>query len=118
MNGFSFLCAIDRICHLTSGASWDRCVTEFALLSWWQMIKHTIAFELFPYPHTGEDLFQNFDYVITIFKLENKIFSMSFASNNTSAVEKLKIKYIPICNDVFSTPDVLQILLIWLCKTG
>ena len=39
----------------------------------WQMLKRTIAFELCPYPHTGEVLFQILDYVITNFKLENKI---------------------------------------------
>lgn len=66
-------------------------------------MKRTIAFELFGYPHTGDALFDILDEVIQTYKLEKKIFSISFdnASNNTSAVQKLKIKYEPILNGVF-----------------
>ena len=69
----------------------------------WQMIKRTIAFEVFEYPHSGENLFYILDKVIETFKLQQKIFSISFdnASNNTNAVQRLKIKYDPICNGVF-----------------
>jgi len=80
------------------------CVTaHWVTPNTWQMMKRTIAFELFAYPHTGENLFQILDYVIRTFKLENKIFSISFdnASNNTNAVEKLKLKYKPFCNGEF-----------------
>jgi len=69
----------------------------------WQMMKRTITFEQFGYPHSGENLFEILDEVITTFKLGQKIFSISFdnASNNTSAVRQLKIKYEPICQGVF-----------------
>ena len=69
----------------------------------WQMMKRTIAFDLFPYPHTGDNLFDILDNVIITFNLQDKIFSMAFdnASNNNVAVEKLKLKYKPICNSDF-----------------
>ena len=67
------------------------------------MIKRTIAFEVFRYPHTGENLFFILDEVIETFKLQEKMFSIFFdnASNNTNAVQCLKIKYDPICSGVF-----------------
>jgi len=69
----------------------------------WQMMKRTIAFRLFDYPHTGENIFAVIDRVIQTFKLEDKILSISFdnASNNTSAVTLLKMKYKPVCDGVF-----------------
>ena len=69
----------------------------------WVMMKHTITFELFEYPHTGRNLFKILDCVIKTYKLEGKIFSIAFdnASNNTVTVEQLKLKYKPICDGVF-----------------
>ena len=69
----------------------------------WIMTKRTIAFELFGYPHTGENLFKILDYVIKTFKMQDKLFSISFdnASNNTVAVGQLNLKYKPICDGVF-----------------
>ena len=67
------------------------------------MMKRTIAFDVFGYPHTGENLFYILDEVIETYKLQQKLFSISFdnASNNTSAIQRLKIKYDPICNGFF-----------------
>ena len=69
----------------------------------WIMMKRTITFELFAYPHTGENLYRILDYVIKSYKLQGKVFSISFdnASNNTVAVGQLKLKYKPICDGVF-----------------
>ncbi|KAJ0827795.1 putative transcription factor/ chromatin remodeling BED-type(Zn) family [Helianthus annuus] len=69
----------------------------------WQMMKRTILFKLFDYPHTGEAIYKVIDKCITTYKLENKVFSISFdnASNNTSAVMRLKLKYNPICEGTF-----------------
>ena len=60
----------------------------------WQMMKRTISFELFDYPHTGQNLFNILTYVFETFKIENKIFSISFdnASNNTNAASLLENK--------------------------
>lgn len=64
------------------------------------MMKHTIAFENFEYPHTGQNLFYMLRDVIREYKLQEKIFSISFdnASNNTNAVKKLILKYQPPMN--------------------
>lgn len=69
----------------------------------WEMMNRTITFELFGYPHTGERLYQILDRTIKTYKLEGKIFSISFdnASNNTAAVGRLKLKYKPACDGVF-----------------
>jgi hypothetical protein len=80
------------------------CVTaHWANPNTWEMMKRTISFELFGYPHTGENLYRILDRVIKSYKLVGKIFSISFdnASNNTSAVAKLKLKYKPACEGVF-----------------
>jgi hypothetical protein len=71
--------------------------------STWQMMKRTIAFENFEYPHTGENLFYMLKSVMAYFKIEQKVFTISFdnASNNTNAVEKLKLTYTPVCNGAF-----------------
>ena len=69
----------------------------------WLMMKRTIAFQMFDYPHTGRNIFLILDKVIRDFKIEEKILSISFdnASNNTAAVGHLKLKYKPICNGAF-----------------
>lgn len=69
----------------------------------WQMMKRTIAFELFGEPHTGANLFALLKRVICIYKIENKVFSMSFdnASNNTNAVPRLKLLLSPILDGAF-----------------
>ena len=77
-------------------------------------MKRTIAFDIFGYPHTGENLFFILDKVIETYKLQQKLFSISFddTSNNTNVVQHLKIKYDPICNGVFLIVDVLHTSLI------
>ena len=69
----------------------------------WQMMKRTIGFEIFPNPHTGENLSIMLRYVMKMFKLEEKVFSISFdnASNNTNAVGLLKLRYRPIVDGIF-----------------
>ena len=87
--------------------------------STWQMMKRTIAFENFEEPHTGAALFQVLCNVITFFKIEHKVFAISFdnASNNTNAVQRLKIRYNPVCQGIFFIMvDVLHIFLTSLCK--
>ncbi|GJZ96128.1 zinc finger BED domain-containing protein RICESLEEPER 2-like protein [Tanacetum coccineum] len=63
----------------------------------WQMMKRVIAFEDFPVPHTGSALAKTLINVFVKFKLENKIMSITLdnASNNTSAIGKLGLKYEP-----------------------
>ena len=59
----------------------------------WQMMKRTIAFELFGEPHTGANLFHLLKKVICHYQLQTKFFSKSFdnASNNTNTVPRLKL---------------------------
>ncbi|GJX61546.1 zinc finger BED domain-containing protein RICESLEEPER 2-like protein [Tanacetum coccineum] len=63
----------------------------------WQMMKRVIAFEDFPVPHTGSALAKTLRNVFVNFKLKNKIMSITLdnASNNTSAIGKLRLKYEP-----------------------
>nr|GEV60135.1 hypothetical protein [Tanacetum cinerariifolium] len=63
----------------------------------WQMMKRVILFEEFPSPHTGHALFKMLIKVLTNFNLENKVMSITLdnASNNTSSMDKLKLKYDP-----------------------
>nr|GEV76286.1 zinc finger BED domain-containing protein RICESLEEPER 2-like [Tanacetum cinerariifolium] len=63
----------------------------------WQMMKRVISFEEFPSPHTGHVLFKMLIKVLTKFNLEDKVMSITLdnASNNTSAMDKLKLKYDP-----------------------
>nr|GEW22324.1 zinc finger BED domain-containing protein RICESLEEPER 2-like [Tanacetum cinerariifolium] len=63
----------------------------------WQMMKRVISFEEFSSPHTGHALFKMLIKVLTNFNLEDKVMSITLdnASNNTSAMEKLKLKYDP-----------------------
>ncbi|GJX25933.1 zinc finger BED domain-containing protein RICESLEEPER 2-like protein [Tanacetum coccineum] len=63
----------------------------------WQMMKRVISFEEFPSPHTGGALFKMLIKVLTNFNLEDKVMSITLdnASNNTSAMDKLKLKYDP-----------------------
>ncbi|GKD01213.1 zinc finger BED domain-containing protein RICESLEEPER 2-like protein [Tanacetum coccineum] len=63
----------------------------------WQMMKRVIAFEDFSVPHTGSALAKTLINVFVKFKLENKIMSITLdnASNNTSAIGKLRLKYEP-----------------------
>nr|GEV52077.1 zinc finger BED domain-containing protein RICESLEEPER 2 [Tanacetum cinerariifolium] len=63
----------------------------------WQMIKWVISFEEFSSPHTGHALFKMLIKVLTNFNLEDKVMSITLdnASNNTSAMDKLKLKYDP-----------------------
>nr|GEU94784.1 hypothetical protein [Tanacetum cinerariifolium] len=61
----------------------------------WQMMKRVISFEEFPSPHTGHALFKMLIKVLTIFNLEDKVMLITLenASNNTSVMDKLKLKY-------------------------
>nr|GEU83014.1 hypothetical protein [Tanacetum cinerariifolium] len=61
----------------------------------WQMMKRVISFEEFSSPHTGHALFKMLIKVLTNFNLEDKVMSITLDndSNNTSAMDKLKLKY-------------------------
>nr|GFA25419.1 zinc finger BED domain-containing protein RICESLEEPER 2-like [Tanacetum cinerariifolium] len=63
----------------------------------WQMMKQVIAFEDFPVPHTDSALARTLIKTLVNFNLKNKIMSITLdnASNNTSAIGKLKLKYEP-----------------------
>nr|GEV36650.1 hypothetical protein [Tanacetum cinerariifolium] len=63
----------------------------------WQMMKRVISFEEFSSPHTGHALFKMLIKVLTNFNLEDKVMSITLdnASNTTSAMDKLKLKYDP-----------------------
>ncbi|GJU11136.1 zinc finger BED domain-containing protein RICESLEEPER 2-like protein [Tanacetum coccineum] len=63
----------------------------------WQMMKRIISFEEFSSPHTGGALFKMLTKVLTNFNLEDKVMSITLdnASNNTSVMDKLKLKYEP-----------------------
>nr|GEW81203.1 zinc finger BED domain-containing protein RICESLEEPER 2-like [Tanacetum cinerariifolium] len=63
----------------------------------WKMMKRVISFEEFPSPHTGHTLFKMLIKVLTNFNLEDKVMSITLdnTSNNTSAIDKLKLEYDP-----------------------
>nr|GEV96860.1 hypothetical protein [Tanacetum cinerariifolium] len=63
----------------------------------WQMMKRVIAFEDFQAPHSGSALAKTLRNVFVNFNLKNKIMSITLdnASNNTLAIDKLKLKYEP-----------------------
>ncbi|GJU06453.1 zinc finger BED domain-containing protein RICESLEEPER 2-like protein [Tanacetum coccineum] len=65
--------------------------------STWQMMKRVIAFEDFPIPHTGGRLARMLRNTFVRFNLEDKVLSITLdnASNNTNAIDKLKLKYDP-----------------------
>nr|GEZ79515.1 hypothetical protein [Tanacetum cinerariifolium] len=74
------------------------CVTEYWIEpDTWQMMKRVISFKEFSSPHTGRTLFKMLIKVLTNFNLEDKVMSITLdnASNNTSAMDKLKLKYDP-----------------------
>nr|GEW64826.1 zinc finger BED domain-containing protein RICESLEEPER 2-like [Tanacetum cinerariifolium] len=66
-----------------------------SVFSNWQMMKRVISFEECSSPHTGGALFKTLIKVFTNFNLEDKVMSITLdnASNNTSAMDKLKLKY-------------------------
>ena len=49
----------------------------------WVMMKRTIAFQLFGYPHSGKNLYLILDWIIQTYKLQEKIFSISFDNAST-----------------------------------
>ncbi|GJV63150.1 zinc finger BED domain-containing protein RICESLEEPER 2-like protein [Tanacetum coccineum] len=63
----------------------------------WKMMKRVIAFKDFLVPHTSSALARTLRKTFVNFNLENKIMSITLdnASNNTSAIGKLKLKYEP-----------------------
>nr|GEW68171.1 zinc knuckle CX2CX4HX4C [Tanacetum cinerariifolium] len=63
----------------------------------WKMMKLVIAFEDFSAPHSGSALAKTLRNVFVNFNLKNKIMSITLdnASNNTSTIGKLKLKYDP-----------------------
>ncbi|GKD16263.1 zinc finger BED domain-containing protein RICESLEEPER 2-like protein [Tanacetum coccineum] len=74
------------------------CVTTYWIEpGTWQMMKRVISFEEFLSPHTGGALFKMLIKVLTKFNLEDKVMPITLdnASNNTFAMDKLKLKYDP-----------------------
>nr|GEX87870.1 zinc finger BED domain-containing protein RICESLEEPER 2-like [Tanacetum cinerariifolium] len=69
----------------------------------WQMMKRVISFEEFLSPHTGGALFKMLIKVLTNFNLEDKVMSITLdnVSNNTSTIDKLKLKYDPLMGGRF-----------------
>nr|GEW61461.1 zinc finger BED domain-containing protein RICESLEEPER 2-like [Tanacetum cinerariifolium] len=65
------------------------------------MMKRVIAFEDFLAPHSGSALAKTLRNVFLNFNLKNKIMSITLdnASNNTSVIGKLKLKYKPPMKD-------------------
>nr|GFA68500.1 hypothetical protein [Tanacetum cinerariifolium] len=63
----------------------------------WQIMMRVIAFEDFPVTHTGSVLAKTLRNMFVNFNSENKFMSITLdnASNNTSAIGKLKLKYEP-----------------------
>nr|GEV57681.1 hypothetical protein [Tanacetum cinerariifolium] len=74
----------------------------------WQMMKRVISFEEFSSPHTGHALFKMLLKVLTNFNLEDKVISITLdnASNNTSTMDKLKLKYDPPIGDFLISSDL------------
>nr|GEW53912.1 zinc finger BED domain-containing protein RICESLEEPER 2-like [Tanacetum cinerariifolium] len=83
-------------------AHWIKPVT-------WKVMKRVIAFEDFSAPHSGSALAKTLRNVFVNFNLENKTMSITLdnASNNTSAIGKVKLKYDPPMEE-FETFDVLD----------
>lgn len=69
----------------------------------WLMMKRTIDFKLFGYPHTGANLLKILLDVMAEYKIDDKVFSMSLdnASNNTNAINRMKLRLKPILDDDF-----------------
>ncbi|GJV11567.1 zinc finger BED domain-containing protein RICESLEEPER 2-like protein [Tanacetum coccineum] len=65
--------------------------------STWQMMKRVISFEEFSSAHSGTNLKYMLEKVFVMYGLKEKIMSITLdnASNNTSAMDKLKLKYDP-----------------------
>ncbi|GJY89217.1 zinc finger BED domain-containing protein RICESLEEPER 2-like protein [Tanacetum coccineum] len=65
--------------------------------STWQMMKRVISFEEFSSVHSGTNLKYMLEKVFVMYGLKEKIMSITLdnASNNTSAMDKLKLKYDP-----------------------
>ncbi|GKD56045.1 zinc finger BED domain-containing protein RICESLEEPER 2-like protein [Tanacetum coccineum] len=65
--------------------------------STWQMMKRVISFEEFSLAHSGTNLKYMLEKVFVMYGLKEKIMSITLdnASNNTSAMDKLKLKYNP-----------------------
>ncbi|GJW26287.1 zinc finger BED domain-containing protein RICESLEEPER 2-like protein [Tanacetum coccineum] len=65
--------------------------------STWQMMKRVISFEEFSLVHSGTNLKYMLEKVFVTYGLKEKIMSITLdnASNNTSAMDKLKLKYNP-----------------------
>ncbi|GJY30477.1 zinc finger BED domain-containing protein RICESLEEPER 2-like protein [Tanacetum coccineum] len=65
--------------------------------STWQMMKRVISFEEFSLVHSGTNLKYMLEKVFVMYGLKEKIMSITLdnASNNTSAMDKLKLKYNP-----------------------
>nr|GEW16004.1 zinc finger BED domain-containing protein RICESLEEPER 2-like [Tanacetum cinerariifolium] len=72
-------------------------VDDFLKLNTNKMMKRVIAFEDVLAPHSGSALAKTLRNVFVNFNLKNKIMSITLdnASNNTSAIGKLKLKYEP-----------------------
>nr|GEX32569.1 zinc finger BED domain-containing protein RICESLEEPER 2-like [Tanacetum cinerariifolium] len=71
------------------------------------MMKRVISFEEFPSPHTGHALFKMLVKVLTNFNLKDKVMPITLdnASNNISAMNKLKLNYDPPMGEEFQQPE-------------
>lgn len=69
----------------------------------WLLMKRTIAFKLFGYPHTGSNLRKILHDTLIEYNLDDKVFTISLynASNNTKAMELLKLRIKPILDGAF-----------------
>lgn len=69
----------------------------------WLLMKRTIAFKLFGYPHTGSNLRKILHDTLIEYNLDDKVFTISLdnASNNTRAMELLKLRIKPVLDGAF-----------------
>lgn len=69
----------------------------------WEMSKRIICFELFELPHTGQSIYQLIMSYLREFRIKDKVMSLSFdnASNNDSAIDRLRRDLDPFINGEF-----------------
>ena len=69
----------------------------------WLLMKRTIAFKIFGYPHTGCNLRKILHDTLIEYNLDDKVFTISLdnASNNTRAMDLLKLRVKPILDGAF-----------------
>ena len=69
----------------------------------WLLMKRTIAFKLFGYPHTGSNLRKILQDTLIEYNLDDKVFSITLdnASNNNRAMDLLKLRIKPVLDGAF-----------------